>query len=138
MLQNSPSIATHLTIFWVIFINWHFEKWIYRSVDRFSWRGQNFSNYYFPPNVLPEATIERCFTKQLFCISGQKPWKISFKDVYIQIQEVTILKNPQEELINWYLLFATLIHHGSVILMLLVTQSCNKTSTVRSGIDAKN
>ena len=55
-------------------------------------------------------------------------------DIYILIlvlpifetnQRVTILKKPQEELINWYLLFVTPIHHRSVMLTSYVVQSCN-------------
>ena len=37
---------------------------------------------------------------------------------------MTILEKSQEELINWYLLFATPIHHRSVMLMSYVIQSC--------------
>ena len=68
----------------------------------------------------------------MFCNCGQKPWKIRFKDIYIEIlantwnkPEVTILKKPQEELINWYLLFATPIHHRSVMLMSYAIQTCS-------------
>ena len=59
---------------------------------------------------------------------------LTFQDVYIQIlvlsifeinQGVTILKKPQEDLINWYLPFTTPIHHRSVMLMSCMTQSCN-------------
>ena len=38
---------------------------------------------------------------------------------------MTILKKPQEELIKWYLIFATPIHHRSVMLMSYVIRSCN-------------
>ena len=38
---------------------------------------------------------------------------------------MTILKKPQEDLINWYLPFTTPIHHRSVMLMSCMTQSCN-------------
>ena len=70
----------------------------------------------------------------MFCTCGRKPWKIRFKEIYNLIlvlpifetnQEVTILKKPQEEVINWYLLFATPIHHRSVMLMSHLVQSCS-------------
>ena len=40
-------------------------------------------------------------------------------------QGVTILTKLQEELINWYLLFATPIHHRSVMLMSYAIQTCS-------------
>ena len=67
-------------------------------------------------------------------VYGQKPWKIRFKGIYILIlvfpifetnQGGTIFKKPQEELVNWYLPFATPIHHRSAMLMPHVIQSCN-------------
>ena len=94
---------------------------------------QNFSKYCFTPKILSEATIERLVEIAVLHL-WSKTWKIRFKDVYVQIlvlsifetnQGVTILKKPQEELINWYLLFATPIHHWRVMSMSYVIQSCN-------------
>ena len=133
MLQNSPSWATVLTFFQVIFLTWYFIKGINRRVDRFFWGDQNFSKYCFSPKILSEATIERLVEIAVLHL-WSKTWKIRFKDVYVQIlvlsifetnQGVTILKKPQEELINWYLLFGTLIHHRSIMLLPYVIQSCN-------------
>ena len=91
---------------------------------------------FFSPNILSEATIEKCSTKQVFFTCGQKTWKIHLKDVFIQMLVLsifetnqTITKKPQEEVINWYLLFATLIHHRSVMWMSHVMQSCKIKAT---------
>ena len=117
MLQNSLSWA----------------KGINRRVDRFFWEDQHFSKYCFSPKILSEATIERLVEIAVLHL-WSKTWEIRFKDVYVQIlvlskfetnQEVTIHEKPQEELVNWYLLFATPIHHRRVMLMSYVIQSCN-------------
>ena len=66
--------------------------------------------------------------QQLSCTCGQKPWKIHFKNVYVQIlvlsifetnQGVTILKKPQD------ILFAAPIRHRSVMLMSYMIRPCN-------------
>ena len=100
----------------------------------------------------PQCIVISNHRKVLYKIGVLDLWsktlkKIRFKDIYILIlvfpifetnQGVAIFKKPQEELINWYLPFATPIHHRSVMLMRYVIQSGNKKNRVRSRIDAKN
>ena len=82
---------------------------------------------------MSEVTIER-LVEIAVLHAWSKTYKTRFKNVCVQIlvlsifetnQGVTKLKKPQEELINWYLLFATPIHHRRVISMSYVIQSCN-------------
>ena len=77
--------------------------------------------------MLSEPPIERSSTN---CSCGKKSSKIRLKDFYIQIlvlstfetnERVTILKKYKQKL-N-YLLFATSIHHRSVMLISYVIQS---------------
>ena len=126
MLQNSPLLATLLTnwlqgvcnkLFKRICITWYFKKGINRPVDKFLWRDQNLTkkDILFSPIYYQKQPPKGALQNSCSALNGQKPWKIRFKDVYIQIlvlsifetnQEVTILKKPREKLINWYVRFA--------------------------------
>ena len=92
MLQNSPSWATLLTFFKVIFLTWYLKKGINRRVDRFFWGDQNFSKYCFSPKILSEATIERLVEIAVLHL-WWKTWKIPFKDVYVQILVLSLFEN---------------------------------------------
>ena len=130
MLQNSPSWATLLTFFLSnslylvfqkgkkqarrqVFLKWSkfFETLFFlQDIVRSNYRKTGWNSY---------STVVIKNLKNTF-------WGYLCSNTSIETnQKVTVLKKPQEELINWYLLFVTPIHHRKVISMSYVIQSCN-------------